>query len=799
MHPGTHLRRAIGAAFITVLSACGGGGGQMPLEPAPTVEIQGQVSDGSPWAGAELRYTCADGIERSVRSGLEGRHGSSLPTAALPCLLQATSTGGDTLWTVVVAAGTVNVSPASDWTVARLLRQTTAGLQAHRALLTGLDRAALAQAQLEVRQALAGSGLAAEGDLLSAPAGPVADALLASQRQLLATLAARGIGSGALRHALALNADPARIAAALAQGRLAEALALPAGAGQTAVPQLASGLVGRLTGPADTVFGVNAEGAWRSTDGGRRWDAIDAVLLQVLRVGDRLWARDMTGLLVSADGGQSWTAASGAPAACDAEADRLWLSPQGRLWFFPQSSCAGVADHYSDDGRVWHSQAWDGGLFRLQSLQALANRQPPLRQIFFRDSAQLSVTSCLLGNCVDSVVLDWPFVHWLAPVQGSDEVVAGTYQTATGRNTALAISADGVSWQPMAYLPFSDLYRLPGGDLLASPGAYAPASPSVNSRVQRSADQGRTWQPTDPALGAVDGWLTLGSDTRLRRSDGALELSVDGGQRWAAVSELAAARDRRLWQRGPDGTLLRLQGGAVQASGDEGRSWQQVASFAEVGVPQGPAWVGDRWTLVVGDRLLTSADGRQWTTGPIGLDGTPWAGFWVEAPIVADDGAWVMAVLRVTTPHQPVQRAVIESRDQGRTWSASQRADALALRCGGMLLRWRVVDGGAGSDWQLRRRTGEVWRPLPLPDGVERSAGLAFACDSALLTLRVGPEISAQRLPYFTTVSGARGQSHWVTPDEGEHWFAVGRPGTDLFRIDRRWWSLGPDTVRLWP
>ena len=794
-----------------VLAACGGGGGTEPAPPNPppatTLTVQGLAADSRAWTAASVAFLCSDGTTPRATTDAEGRYSLRLPSTSLPCLVHATASEGASLWSVAAAAGTVNVTPGSDWVVSRVLRLSTAGLLADRMLLRAFSAAGVAQGQAEVRQALAADGLV-DGDLISATLAGVSDPLLASQLQVLDRLAALGVSPQLLRQALALNGDTTALREALLQGQVLQALALPS---ETRVgprvPQLLSGLVSNLTGPADSVFGVNAEGSWRSTDSALTWIYVARPLTQVLRFKGLLWARDLDGVLVSGDGGLNWAAPTGAPRVCARNrtvlgTDLLWTSPEGRLWYFTDFQCTGSPDHYTDDGVNWQTRPWDGGLFRLEAVQPLAKRLPPLRQIFFRDASRLTVTSCLDGVCVDSTVLDWPYVQALQVVEGSDEVLATLADVRTGRPTSMALSPDGIRWQPMSFLPLNTLMRLAQGDLLASPGANAVADPSINTRIRRSNDDGRTWSISDPAVRALDGWLTMGAETRLRAAGANVEISTDGGSLWRAVPDIAAQRDRLSWQRAPDGSLMRQQHDrVVQASFDDGLSWgMAVAASGEPVQGTPPRWLDERWVVIGNgnDKLYTSPDGRQWQVAPLGLAGTPYERYFRSAP-VSDSGVWVMAMTFTSTPNSPVLRALLESRDEGRSWVVSDRKDALASRCGELSFLWRPMASGNASEWQMKTSAEPVWRPLPLPPGVAPDTGVEFQCESGLLLVRVGGDSSAQRLPYGNAASGARGLSHWISADHGAHWTAVGRPGTDLFRVGQRWWSVGLDSVTLWP
>jgi hypothetical protein len=808
MDPGRSRTRSAGVTLALALLAsagCGsgdGGDGGQDTPNAPA-RLEGQAAADVAWGSAEVALDCIDGSSPRTLAASDGRYALTVEAQALPCLVRATSLQGDRLWSVATTTGTVNVTPGSDWTVTRALRLSTSGLRPDRSMLRMLTPAAVAQAQADVRRALGASGLVAEGDLIAAAAGPAADALRASQRQVQAALASRDIDPLSLRHSLALREDMSALSDALKQGRLADALNLPTHRSDAeSMPQLASGLVSLLTGPADTMFAVNVEGGWRSTDGGHQWAYVNRALTQVVRFRGRLWARDLGGPVVSDDAGRTWSVPAGAPAGCRFSNDSLVATPGGRLWFFPDSGCPGRRDHFSDDGVRWQSQAWDNGTTHLNVMQevGLAQRQPPQRQVFLPAGERERVVSCLLGSCVETQVLDWPSVHWLMPVEGSDEIAAGLTSNASGRPASLAFGSDGIRWQAMTYLSFNSLYRTPQGDLLASPGANAVGG--VNRRIQRSTDDGRTWLPSDPAVNAADGWLTLGADTRLRRSARAssgLQLSVDAGRNWTDLPQLSTEVERRSWRRAPDGLLLRDTDHAVQASRDEGASWQDVLPHTDGARARlGMLWLDGRWVVPKPPRLWTSADGLRWADSPLGLAGTPWEG-WSEGALVSDDGVWVMQVSRSSTPHNPTLRALLESKDQGRTWAPSARHDALASTCGTMRYMLRPRAGDAVPAWHMRTETDLEWRELALPPVTAGTSETALDCERGLLRITVNGEPSYVRGPYGNLPSGARGLSHWLSPDHGKHWFPVGRPGTDLFRVQNRWWSLGLDSVMLWP
>ena len=172
---------------------------------------------------------------------------------------------------------------------------------------------------------------------------------------------------------------------------------------------------------------------------------------------------------------------------------------------------------------------------------------------------------------------------------------------------------------------------------------------------------------------------------------------------------------------------------------------------------------------------------------------------WSVGTLASDGEVWLISVSILSTPHNPIQHVLLESKDQGRTWAPSERHDALASTCGAMRYMQRPRAGSAELAWHMRTETDPTWREFALPPATAGAAVTALDCERGLLRITVNGEPSYVRGPYGNFPSGARGLSHWLSPDHGKHWFPVGRPGTDLFRVQDRWWSLGLDSVMLWP
>lgn len=119
----TITRTLLPLALVAGLAACGGSGpGSSASESA---QLQGVVAVGNPVVGATIQLTCSTPTTLPlITSSSTGAWGSVVPLAALPCGVSASggTVGGvpntQTLHSIALAAGTVNITPLTDILVA---------------------------------------------------------------------------------------------------------------------------------------------------------------------------------------------------------------------------------------------------------------------------------------------------------------------------------------------------------------------------------------------------------------------------------------------------------------------------------------------------------------------------------------------------------------------------------------------------------------------------------------------------------------------------------------------------------
>ena len=743
MLKGRVLARHVSATLLAVLLGSCGGNTEDPPQ-----AVGGWVGERTAWAQARVTFTCGDGSTAQVISSATGRYMAMLPSAALPCLVQARATDGTVSWSAAVAAGTANVTTLSTAVVARALRTTPTLLFGSPTLAQRLTPALLADAQAALNVATSDLDLGSPDAAITTPIGTnePADPLVRAHGRLIDQLAERGMTPMALTHALAGNNEPRALRDALAQGSQCALLALPP-FGFLTTPQLVRGKAHTLAGSASRALLLGNDMSFFSDDGGRNWQPMNVILDQVIGYKNALIARSPDGLLRSTNDGANWAMVAAAPLA----GYPLHVGPDLRLRSMHESG-----PQASEDGLNWmpaaaSDPAHDTALHDVY-------RVPPLRSVISARQAPNRVRSCLGEDCT---TVDLADLTSLQRVHGSDEVLAGN--PLDGR---MSISANGLQWQPLGPLQATAL--LPDGGMLRHASGRLLAL--LSGDLQASDDNGRTWQAAAPATPAKD-WQALDSTSALRRdTTGALELSTDGGQRWHKVPSTTTWAGLQQ-ARSPDGSMLRIaapstgQPGPVELSTDSGRNW--VVVFIDKA--RSVAWLGDRFGAVVNGDLRVSRDGRQWTSA-----GTVPAFSW-ESSLAGAAGVWVLGFREYPTlfPH-----TLWESTDEGRTWQRiffnagdpSQNAASYAFTCGGVLFAERV------GMW-VRRPDG--WKSVTLPEGTQ-----AGGCIGDLLA----------------AVDGSSGtRSHHVSADQGATWIPIGRPRTQPVFDGERWWSIGEASITLWP
>lgn len=160
--------RALAAASIVLLSACGGGSEGTPAQtvtPPPvvstTVTLTGTAATGAPAANAAVTAICAGATTAfTATAAADGTFTMTVNQA--PCLLRATfGTPAQSLYSLTTTAGTVDISPFTDLVVAAWGRAMPdavfAGFDAAHPL--AVDATALADAIALVRRRVANAGV----------------------------------------------------------------------------------------------------------------------------------------------------------------------------------------------------------------------------------------------------------------------------------------------------------------------------------------------------------------------------------------------------------------------------------------------------------------------------------------------------------------------------------------------------------------------------------------------------------------------------------------------------------------
>ena len=171
---------ALVAAVILVMAGCGGGGGSStPAPTGTTLAVSGTAAAGRAMAGATVVVKCGSATGTATTAA-DGSYSLSLSAAELPCVVQATGTGGAPVYrSAVVGSGagpfTANASPLSELILAQI------------AGAAGTTPAALFSAYDTQRAALTAASLAAGlGYLRSASVvdltgvNPLSDVLVAA-------------------------------------------------------------------------------------------------------------------------------------------------------------------------------------------------------------------------------------------------------------------------------------------------------------------------------------------------------------------------------------------------------------------------------------------------------------------------------------------------------------------------------------------------------------------------------------------------------------------------------------------
>jgi hypothetical protein len=174
-------RFALRAAVVTLpalLAACGGDSDNdvpPPVVAPASLALTGTAATGAAIAGGSVTAKCASGVATTATTNADGSYTLSVASGALPCVLQATPTGGaPSLYSVATGSGasaTANITPLTQLVVARLTGADPAALFSgfSGATAATITSTALASAQAGVVTTLseAGIDIGGLGDLIT--------------------------------------------------------------------------------------------------------------------------------------------------------------------------------------------------------------------------------------------------------------------------------------------------------------------------------------------------------------------------------------------------------------------------------------------------------------------------------------------------------------------------------------------------------------------------------------------------------------------------------------------------------
>jgi hypothetical protein len=124
------FKTVLASAAVLTVAACGGGGGEPSVDPAPAVELSGTAAIGAALPDASVEVKCAEGSGTATTS-TSGGFTVRVEGGALPCMVRVTGTVGGKEITLhsVAASGsssngttnaTANVTPITEMIVAQL-------------------------------------------------------------------------------------------------------------------------------------------------------------------------------------------------------------------------------------------------------------------------------------------------------------------------------------------------------------------------------------------------------------------------------------------------------------------------------------------------------------------------------------------------------------------------------------------------------------------------------------------------------------------------------------------------------
>jgi mono/diheme cytochrome c family protein len=118
------LYRGLWIATLAALSACGGGGGGSIGSPTSGTSVSGVAATGLAIANGQVGFKCASGSTAGATTLADGSYSVDIDKVTLPCVARVDYKDANgvlqKLHSVVLAAGTVNITPVTDMVVANL-------------------------------------------------------------------------------------------------------------------------------------------------------------------------------------------------------------------------------------------------------------------------------------------------------------------------------------------------------------------------------------------------------------------------------------------------------------------------------------------------------------------------------------------------------------------------------------------------------------------------------------------------------------------------------------------------------
>ncbi|WP_309032617.1 RICIN domain-containing protein, partial [Streptomyces alfalfae] len=497
------------------------------------------------------------------------------------------------------------------------------------------------------------------------------------------------------------------------------------------------------------LLGTRKNGLWRSTDSGVTWRQVASFPVKdgassgagvsfvtygpagdgtiYVGVADRA-----TSLYRSTDGGRTWQAVPGQPAGQLPQ--RGVVSGDGSLYLTytdalgPNGVTAGSVWKYTPRSGTWKDISPSRGSYGFSGL-AVDPRRPSTVMVttldrwwpedeIYRTTDGGTTWKALSGRSVRDASAA-PYIgthtgHWMTALAvdpfDSGHVLYGTGNgiwrsedadaTDSGRTSHWTVAARGLEETALmdAVAPpggatvitamgdqggfrHDDLTKVPAGRLNnptmtnSTDIDFAQSNPSVMVRVGRggaqdgaySTDGGNSWNGfrTEPVTGAQDGRVALAADGSTivwTQAGQAPYRSVDKGTSWSRVGGLGTGAVV-VGDRASARTFYALSGGKLHASTDGGATFTARATGlpADGRLTAVPGVAGDLWIAGGGQGLLHSTDGGRTFTRLTTVRSASALGFGKAAPGASYQALYLIGTVKDVT-------GVFRSTDKGATW-----------------------------------------------------------------------------------------------------------------------------------